>query len=165
MNLKSFIICLALFATTTVFAQTEQAAHTHGLVEVEIAFEQLNGVIQFNAPAESLLGFEHKPKTEKQKNQAQNVERAFANPSQIFQFEKNLKCQITLDKAGFEYTGSHADFDALYKVKCTGDISKTKITVNLNKYTNIKSIRTTVISSGVQKAVKSTGPVATVEIQ
>ncbi len=165
MNLKSLIMFLVLF-TTTVFAQTEQAAHTHGLVEVEIAFEQLNGVIQFSAPAESLLGFEHKPKTEQQKAQAQNVERAFSNQaSQIFQFEKSLKCQLTLDKAGFEYTDSHADFDSLYKVKCTGDISKTKIIVDLSKYKNIKSIRTTVISSGVQKAIKSTGPVATVEIQ
>lgn len=166
MNLKSFIICLALFTTTAVLAQTEQAAHVHGLVEVEIAFEQLNGVIQFNAPAESLLGFEHKPKTEKQKSQVQTVEQAFANQaSQIFQFEKNLKCQITLDKARFEYTGAHADFDASYKVACKGDISKTKITIDLNNYKNIKSIRTTVVSSGVQKAVKSTGPVATVEIQ
>ena len=94
------------------------------------------------------------------------AENAFKSQyNQIFQFEKTLNCQISLDKAGFEYTGSHADFDASYKVVCTGDISKTKITIDLNQYKNIKTIKTTVISSGVQKAVKSKGQVAIVEIQ
>ncbi len=164
--IKTVLIGFVFLTTITATAQTEQAAHAPGLVEVEIAFDQLNGVIQFSAPAESLLGFEHKPKTEKQKSLAQNVENAFKSQyDQMFQFEKNLKCQINLDKAGFEYTGSHADFVSNYKVVCKGDISKTKITIDLNKYKNVKTIRTTVISSGVQKATKSTGQIATVEIQ
>lgn len=166
MTIKSLLITLVLMTAVKTLAQTEHAAHTHGLVEVEIAFDQLNGVIQFSAPAESLLGFEHAPKTEKQKASAQNIERSFANQAQqIFQFEKNLKCQISYEKAAFEYAGAHADFAASYKVKCKGDISKTKITIDLNKHKNVKFIRTTVISSGVQKAVKSTGPIATVEVQ
>ncbi len=164
--IKLVLMGFVFLSTITALAQTEQAAHAHGLVEVEIAFDQLNGVIKFSAPAESLLGFEHKPKTEKQKSLSLNVENAFKSQyDQIFQFEKNLKCQVSLDKASFEYTGSHADFEASYKVVCKGDISKTKITIDLNQYKNIKSIRTTMISSGVQKAVKSKGQIATVEIQ
>ena len=89
--IKSVLIGFVFLATINTLAQTEHAAHAHGIVEVEIAFDQLNGVIQFSAPAESLLGFEHKPKTEKQKSLLQNVENAFKSQyDQIFQFEKNL---------------------------------------------------------------------------
>lgn len=55
-------------------------AHTHGVGNLTLAFENGALEIQFESPAMSLLGFEHKPKTQKQIDTIENT-KALLNSS------------------------------------------------------------------------------------
>ena len=48
------------------FGREVHGVHNHGVANLTLAFESGALEVQFESPAESLLGFEHEPKTQKQ---------------------------------------------------------------------------------------------------
>ena len=70
-----FFLILAIAVTANAKAKNKQshehrqhAAHAHGAGSLGIAFEGLKGNIEFKIPSESILGFEHTAKSDKDKN-------------------------------------------------------------------------------------------------
>jgi hypothetical protein len=61
------IFCISLMsANELAFSREVHGVHNHGVANLTVAFENGAMEIQFVSPAVSLLGFEHKPKTQKQ---------------------------------------------------------------------------------------------------
>jgi hypothetical protein len=51
----------------------QHSAHVHGTAKLDIAIEERTATVEFEAPAESIIGFEHKAKTaaDQQKDRGQ----------------------------------------------------------------------------------------------
>ena len=70
-------------------------AHVHGHVEVNIAQDGEELLLEVTAPGSDIVGFEHAP-TNKQEQAAIKQATALLNqPSEIFQFASSAQCQLT----------------------------------------------------------------------
>src|SRR5882724_5393572 len=68
----NFRLLLATLACTSTWAQHSPKAHDHGAAQLNIAVDGKTAVIEFESPAQSIIGFEHAAKTpgEKKKQEA-----------------------------------------------------------------------------------------------
>ena len=75
-----------IVANTLALSREVHEAHTHGTANLTLAIE--NGIVEveFEAPAASLLGFEHKPKTEQQIESIENVKAILNSPTKVLAF-------------------------------------------------------------------------------
>ena len=76
------ILFLLLISPVTFAAAKEHRhheAHVHGSATLNIAFEKLQGKIEFKAAADSILGFEHEAKSEKDKKTVSDISSLFEN--------------------------------------------------------------------------------------
>ena len=74
--------------------------HAHGVAEVDIAVEGAKATVEFRAPAESVMGFEHEAKSEgdKKKREAA-MEQLRTKMNQMIVFEPKLACKFSEVKA------------------------------------------------------------------
>ncbi len=62
------VVCLALVVSeTTAESNRHHEAHEHGAANLNVAVEGNNLYIEFSSPAANIVGFEHLPRTQKQK--------------------------------------------------------------------------------------------------
>jgi hypothetical protein len=61
-KLTCLILVISAAFTTLVFANEE--SHVHGLIRMDLAIDAKTLTMQIEAPLDSLLGFEHRPRTE-----------------------------------------------------------------------------------------------------
>jgi hypothetical protein len=54
-------------------ALAKEGAHVHGLVKLDVAVDAKTLTVQLEAPLDSLVGFEHRPRTAAQKQAAEAV--------------------------------------------------------------------------------------------
>ncbi len=109
-------------------ARAEKAghAHQHGAVTVSIGIEADTVTLLVEAPLDSLVGFEHAPRTAAQKRAAQALLARLRSPAGLFQPDAAAACQIgafEVDGGVLEATGAapsdgHADLDATYTWTC-----------------------------------------------
>lgn len=96
-----------------------QKAHVHGAAEIRIAMEGLKGEVEFEAPAEGIVGFESAAKTAAQKK---IVEDALAilrqRGGEVVQFPAASACRLTPKEVDLHREGQHADVHAHYEVVC-----------------------------------------------
>ena len=71
-------------------------AHVHGVAEINIAVEGAKATVEFRAPAESLMGFEHEAKSEsdKKKHDAA-LEQLRTKMNQMVVFDPKLGCKFS----------------------------------------------------------------------
>ena len=138
--MKFFYTAAALYLLPSlIYAQTdrEQDAHDHGAGSLNIAIEETSVYIEFEAPWDNLVGFEHAPKNAEQ---TQLVEAALATlqtPGDLFAFN-DADCNIedvSIEhsmKHGEEHGEEHGDADhddthsslfAVYSFNCADTTS------------------------------------------
>lgn len=70
--MKPMTLALALAAmTATTPALAQHSAHVHGLVRVDIAVDGASLTVRVESPLDSLVGFEHRPRTAAQRQAAE----------------------------------------------------------------------------------------------
>lgn len=144
-------------------------AHVHGGGQLAIAFDGLNGQIEFKSSADSILGFESIPKTESQQKIVAEAESIFKDKiSQFIKFDTLSQCQLTPNKIG-QFFGSktkkHSDWIATYSVKCQKSLIKTQVTFDFTTYKNITDLDITLLIDSLQKSAEYKGQSLTVDIK
>ncbi|MEY2653713.1 MAG: hypothetical protein RLZZ524_741 [Pseudomonadota bacterium] len=109
-------------------ARAEKAghAHQHGAVTVSIGIEADTVTLLLEAPLDSLVGFEHAPRTAAQKQAAQALLARLRAPAGLFQPDAAAACQIgafeiepgVLEATGAASSDGHADLEATYTWTC-----------------------------------------------
>ena len=148
----AFPLLLALPSSANEHAHNTQAAHIHGVAELQIAYEGNKLEIRFESPSANLLGFEHKAETEGEKQLAAEVDRILKSPQLLFVF-KGSECKLSTLDVGFSsisepvvdehehehehehekditYT-THSDITAEYSFLCKDGESLSEISVDL----------------------------------
>ncbi|MFZ4405106.1 MAG: ZrgA family zinc uptake protein [Pseudobdellovibrionaceae bacterium] len=154
-------------------------AHVHGAATLNVAFDQLQGKVEFKAASESVLGFEHDAKTAREKKKLSDTILKFEKEvSSLIQFDKSLECTFIKDKIDMvvEKTdcknkdhhknhGQHSDFIANYNVVCKKDVKGTALKLDFTQFKGLKDLDVTILVGDVQKSVEIKSKPLTVELK
>jgi hypothetical protein len=190
------LILLAItFLTLTAFAKKnhehrQHEAHVHGSATLNIAFDQLNGKIEFKAASAGVLGFEHSAKSDKDKKTLNDAVAKFETDiSKMIQFDSKFGCTFSKEKIEMakepeeehakevaaekksvklhkadKHEGEHSDFIANYNVTCLKSIAGSKLTVDFTTFKNIKDLDVTVLADTLQKSFEVKTKPVTIEL-
>ncbi len=142
----------------SVFAWQAQKAHVHGAAQVNLAMEGAKGELEFEAPADGILGFEHAPKTAAQKKTANDtVEKFKTQANTLFVFPAAAGCSLSPKAVEIHREGpQHAEVHAHYNVACKSAPSG-MVTLGVFKaYPRLANIAVSVISGTQQISAQAT---------
>tara|TARA_B110001454_G_scaffold219191_1_gene251103 strand:- start:21648 stop:22169 length:522 start_codon:yes stop_codon:yes gene_type:complete len=148
-------ISLAITSTNTLAKEKHQhrehGAHSHGHADLSIAFDGLNGQIEFKSPAESVVGFEHVAKSDSDKNKVTKAINDFESKITTYvQFDSSLGCKIEKKSIDMVADGSHADFIAKFTLSCIKPVNGTALTFDFTGLKKLKDIDATVLAEELQ---------------
>lgn len=145
-------------ATTPVATQVvhrEHKAHDHGAGQIGVAFDGTDGKIDFDIPAESIVGFEYEPtKLADKKKLADSLQLLRSKINDLIVFDRNSKCEITAQSVELERSeAKHSDVEAQYSVKCLQSPLGSTITFKLHsQFKRIKKLQVQVVVDTLQKS-------------
>ncbi|MBM3566998.1 MAG: DUF2796 domain-containing protein [Alphaproteobacteria bacterium] len=128
--LPAFLALLALAAPVAApVAAAEKhghGAHVHGAGKLNVAIENDVVAIELSAPADDIVGFEHKAATPEQKAAVAKAAAALKDGARLFVFPAAAGCKLEsaqvesalLEEAKPGESGEHTDFDADYRFRC-----------------------------------------------
>ncbi len=127
--LQVALAALAACPTTAAWAQGH--AHVHGEARLEVVLDGAEIQISLLAPLDSIVGFEHRPRTAAQRQAAEAALRVLADPASLVGLPAAAGCNLTdtqlhapvLAPAGASapqsgHTDPHADLDANWRFQC-----------------------------------------------
>jgi hypothetical protein len=142
----------------------EHGAHVHGGGTLAIAFDDAKGKVEFKGAAEGILGFEHQPRSDKDKKTVADEAAHFEKDiSKLVQFDPSLNCQFQKDligqvpEEGEEGSGEHSDWAANFSVTCNRSPLGTKITIDFTSFKRIKDLDITALIGSAQKSAEYKG--------
>lgn len=138
-------------------------AHQHGVARLEVAVDGNTLSIHLQSPLDNLLGFEHAPRTDKQKQAAQALLATLRRGEGLFIPTSAAGCRLTEAKVmapvleGGSERGDHADLSADWRFTCAQPARLTGMKVELlSRYPGIKRLDAAVVSDKGQRAFKLT---------
>ena len=105
------------------------AGHQHGLAQMDIALEQKQLTVSVQAPLESLLGFEHAPRNDRERQRADALLKRLRQPEGLFVTDAAANCRLSAaevqsptlekkEKGAQAAVDGHADLEARYTFQC-----------------------------------------------
>lgn len=158
--MKNLLFLLVGFTTLIAFSKEKtraHGAHAHGAGTLGIAFEGSKGKIDFKIPGESILGFEHKAKSDKDKiRQQEALAKLESKISDMIAFDSALNCVMSKDKIEVvSESARHSEVVAGFSIVCARSPVGSEVTFNFQKqFPKIKELDVAVIADNVQKSIE-----------
>lgn len=166
--MKKMSLVLSIFLLSmNVFADQHHdkglGAHEHGSLKLDMAVEGKTIELDIDGPAESFVGFEYVPKTEKEKTTFNQAQALWTKDllTKLFVLDKKLGC--TFSEASFKQeieehdqkdkkeAGVHSDIEASAKIICAQDLKGQTVEVALKKhYSHIKKLSIDLVGTTTQ---------------
>lgn len=181
------LVVLSLGISLSTFAESKKhqhhKAHVHGQAEVMIAFDKELGKLELTSPSDSIFGFEHEAKSEKDKKTVESQTKMIEeNIQKIFVLAPELNCQWTKDRIiqkledddhekedkkhkDHDHHGEHSEVEIVYAVKCTKSPIGTTLTVDLSLLPKIKKASVTVLADQIQLSTNYKGQPTKIELK
>ena len=170
--MKLFLMLMSFF----VFARgqaheghREHGAHNHGSATASLAFDGVNGRLEFKSPSESIFGFEHEAKSDKDKKaQAAGLATLENKISQIVVFDAKLGCQFSKDKIEVvkEAGENHSDTTAAFNILCKKTPIGTQLTFFFQKFfPRLHDVDLQILADTVQKSAEAKSNGVKVELK
>jgi len=149
-----------LFSSPIVAADNDRhGAHAHGKGELEITVQgnALRG--EFRTPMDSLLGFEHQPKTAAQKASVDQLRDQLKNPSIIIRPNPEARCtlkryEVASPILSGTVKGSHSELTYTFSFECAAPRNLTSLDVTaLQLFKRLSEVRVQMVSEQRQRAV------------
>ncbi len=134
-------------------------AHAHGKGELELLVDgqTIQGV--FRTPMDSLLGFEHAPKTDAQRNAVDSLRKRLANPTAVLSPNLEAQCAAKHQEAiSTLFTGAvkggHSDLEYRFTFVCAepSKLSALEL-VALKEFKRLSEVRVQLVTGSAQKAL------------
>ncbi len=91
----STILVILIYSSPTL-AKKNLSAHEHGSATISIAYDKNAAEIELESPADSVLGFEHAPKSDKEKKVFEKSKTLWGNlANELIIFSKDLNCKTS----------------------------------------------------------------------
>ena len=133
-------------------------AHVHGEARLEIAIEADGMLIRFETPLDGLLGFEHSPRTNAQKQAVQTMQLVLESPERLFQLPAQAQCkalppEIESPVFSGKKASGHLDLDASYHWRCANPSAlNTLNTLLFAEFPRLKCIKLELVGPRGQKS-------------
>jgi hypothetical protein len=149
-------------------------AHVHGVVEINIAVEGSKADVEFRAPAESVMGFEHEAKsTSDKKKRDAALKTMQTKMDQMVVFDAKLSCKFSEVKTAVveekdepskpesaksahdpkdqKKSGEHREVRANFSVGCAKPLAGSRVTFGVHKvFRSIDQIKVQVLGDAKQ---------------
>lgn len=156
--LKIGLIFLGAGLLASVDVQAKKAhhhhhgAHEHGAAKLSMAFDGLEGQIEFESPAADIIGFEYRPKNLLDKKKSEEALAKLKSSKDLFVFSADLQCEQTESKVDVKYQGSHGEVHALWKLKCTKSPAASSVNIKIGEiFTSLEKLEIEALIGDVQK--------------
>lgn len=131
--------------------------HVHGAGNASIAFEKGQGQLLFEAPSESVYGFEYIPKKAKDIAARDEAFKRIENEiSRTFQFEEKLGCKWTKTKIENEFEPQQKDHSSVlaeFKISCTDSPFGKSLKINFKSaFPKLKKLKLDILVDDFQKS-------------
>jgi len=136
------LLCIAAGRSWAAVAQTAkphkkaQHAHEHGGARLNVAIDGKDGTIEFETPADGVIGFEHAAITVADKKQQSAALDTLKNRiSEMIVFDRSLACVFTVWKVAVEKDpeASHSDVKADFGLTCGKRVAGTTVRFGFSK--------------------------------
>ena len=151
------IVLVMTVSAALMFPQGKsQKPHVHGSAQISIALEGLKGEVEFESPADGVIGFESEAKTPAQKKAVETaLDTLRKRAAELVIFPPASACKMTPKEVDIHREGaSHAEVHAHYDLVCakpiTGEIKfgATKL------FPKTKEVTVTFVSDQSQKSAR-----------
>lgn len=127
---STFALFTLLLGSAAAVAQSHNhgsaAGHQHGRAQMNITLDQQRLTVQVQAPLESLLGFEHAPRNDRERQRAEALLKRLRQPDGLFVTDAPAQCRLasaevqapSLEKTPHPGADGHADLEASYTFQC-----------------------------------------------
>lgn len=119
------LISLALAAPESFAAAEEKldehVAHEHGRIIVNLILEGQSLVVELEAPAVHVLGFEHAPRSVTQKSKVAEINLWLESGKGLLNVPRDANCQlqsVNYTAPNFDRTTDHVDYKARVNYRC-----------------------------------------------
>lgn len=123
------VLVLSLCAALALPVAGQQAAHVHGLVRLDVAVDGARLMLQLEAPLDSLLGFEHRPRTAAQRQAADALLKRLQEDRTLIRPAAAAQCmlgEVMVESAALQSPApaagtkgsEHADLDVSFEFNC-----------------------------------------------
>lgn len=132
--MRQLLFALGCLACASVFAQGH--AHVHGQARLDVVVDGDQLVLTLQAPLDSVVGFEHAPRTAAQRQAADAALKALADAGRLFKppaeagcaaVSQSVQAPVLQGAAG----DGHADLDADYRFRCQAPAALTRLDLGL----------------------------------
>lgn len=95
-NLLSLVVAVAV-CPPVIQAQTERDldSHEHGAASINVVIDGKTVFVEFESPWNNLVGFEHSPSTDDQRQAVADAMQILETPANLFVFNDNAGCQVS----------------------------------------------------------------------
>jgi len=93
-NILNVLVCLIVSFNVLAESSREKDSHEHGAANVMLAMEGEKLQLNFEVPSESLIGFEHFPKSQDQRWYFNEAIKTLLEPSKLFSIPANAECLL-----------------------------------------------------------------------
>ena len=93
-NIFMVLVCLVVSFGFAAQASREKDSHEHGAANVMLAMEGEKLQLKFEVPSESLIGFEHFPKSQDQRWYFNEAIKSLLEPSKLFSIPADAECLL-----------------------------------------------------------------------
>lgn len=161
---RQLLACASLLAGANT-AQAQAGAHLHGAVRMEVALDAGTLTVRLDAPLDSLLGFEHRPRNESQRRAAEAMLARMRNAAELLVPAPAAQCSVkdiaveaevlAPAKAGMQQSQEkHAELEATYSFSCLQPDKLQSLELGLfAAFPRLQRIDARVVSSRQQSAV------------
>jgi len=187
-NISACAIAVSALISTATFADDsflQHDAHIHGVVELNIAQDGNDLLLEITAPGSDIVGFEHAPQTQKQTQAIQQAMLTLNKPSSLFEINSDANCELTdsyvnqslseqsdddHDHSGHDdhdhssHDNKHGEFTAQYSFSCKNIAQLNEIKLSwFNHFPSTEKIFVQAITDKSQQANQLTENNATLK--
>lgn len=141
-------------------------AHVHGNAAMQVVVDGNTVEIALQSPLDSLVGFEHAPRNERQRNTLLAMEERFRSPVSLFVPTEAARCHAEPAELVMPFTGKvakshhrdeHAELEATVRFQCKNPSALKEVEVKLfDVFPKLHRVDVQVVSGRGQAAVRLT---------
>ncbi|WP_067561394.1 DUF2796 domain-containing protein [Halofilum ochraceum] len=168
--LSAAFCALAVSGFVSAAETREHGAHVHGTARLDIAFVGGELALDLYSPAMNIVGFEHEPGNNAQREQLEDALSTLRDAGRVFSVTDAAGCRTVLSQANRvsehgheeheeheEHAGSesaHSEIQARYRYECSAPAALERIQVRLFElFPATESIRVQMLTDTAQRAM------------
>lgn len=144
-------LALALLLATPLGTWAQGHAHVHGVAKMDIAVEARKITVSFETPLDNLVGFERAPRTDSERQRADEAVARLRAGDTLFKFDPAAACKMTgvelssaalkLGNAAAAPRDGHAELDAEWQFDCADASRAAFVDVGLFAFNPLKRVQ------------------------